>query len=150
MAALSIFAGTVYGNAQHVAEEVQSSLSEQGIECEVFMDPAVSDFTEAEAILVVTSTTGQGDIPPNLEFVFADLKDAFPLLNDKPFAVAALGDSSYGDTFCGGGRQFHELLLELQGAAVADMLEVDAIETLEPEKDVVDWVNGIKDKLVGA
>ena len=29
-----------------------------------------------------------------------------------------------------------------------DMLEVDAIETLEPEKDVVEWVNTIKDKLL--
>ena len=148
MPELTIFAGSVYGNAQHVAEQVQEELEGQGVKCEVLSDPQVSDFTDATAILVVTSTTGQGDIPPNLEFVFADLKDAFPLLNQKPFAVAALGDSSY-DTFCGGGRQFHELLLELQGNAVADMLEVDAIETLEPEKDVLEWVNTIKDKLVG-
>jgi len=147
MATLKIFAGTVYGNAQHVAEQVEENLAEQGVDSELESDPSVSDFTDADAILLITSTTGQGDVPPNLEFVFSDLKDEFPLLNDKPFAVAALGDSSYGESFCGAGRQFNELLLELQGKAVADMLEVDALETLEPETMVIEWVNGIKAQL---
>ncbi|WP_282145499.1 flavodoxin [Alteromonas stellipolaris] len=147
MATLKIFAGTVYGNAQHVAEQVEENLAEQGVDCELESDPSVSDFTDADAILLITSTTGQGDVPPNLEFVFSDLKDEFPLLNDKPFAVAALGDSSYGESFCGAGRQFNELLLELQGKAVADMLEVDALETLEPEAMVIEWVNSIKTQL---
>ena len=147
MATLKIFAGTVYGNAQHVAEQVEENLAEQGVDCELESDPSVSDFTDADAILLITSTTGQGDVPPNLEFVFSDLKDEFPLLKDKPFAVAALGDSSYGESFCGAGRQFNELLLELQGKAVADMLEVDALETLEPETMVIEWVNGIKAQL---
>lgn len=147
MATLKIFAGTVYGNAQHVAEQVEENLAEQGVDCELESDPSVSDFTDADAILMITSTTGQGDVPPNLEFVFSDLKDEFPLLKDKPFAVAALGDSSYGESFCGAGRQFNELLLELQGKAVADMLEVDALETLEPEAMVIEWVNGIKAQL---
>ncbi len=148
MAQVSIFAGTVYGNAQHVAEQVEEALATQGVDCELFSDPEVSDFVDAEAILVITSTTGQGDVPPNLEMVFSDLKDEFPLMNNKPFAVAGLGDSSYGETFCGGGRQFFDLLSELQGNPVADMLEVDAIETLEPEKDVLEWVETIKAKLI--
>lgn len=70
------------------------------------------------------------------------------MLTGKPFAVAALGDSSYGESFCGAGKQFQALLNELQATAVADLLEVDAMETLEPEKDVVEWVNSIKDKLI--
>lgn len=149
MATLKIIAGTVYGNAQHVAEQVEENLAEQGIDCELESDPSVSDFTDADAILVITSTTGQGDIPPNLEFVFSDLKDEFPMLTDKPFAVAALGDSGYGESFCGAGHQFYDLLKELQGKPVADLLKVDAMETLEPEKDVVEWVNSIKATLVG-
>ena len=148
MGTLKIIAGTVYGNAQHVAEQVEENLAEQGIDCELESDPSVNDFTDADAIVVITSTTGQGDVPPNVEFAFSDLKDEAPQLNGKPFAVAALGDSSYGESFCGAGKQFYTLLQELQGNAVADMLAVDAMETLEPEKDVVEWVNSIKDKLV--
>jgi flavodoxin len=148
MASLTIIAGTVYGNAQHVAEQVEESLAGQGVDCVLESDPSVSDFTDADALLIITSTTGQGDVPPNLEFVFSDLKDDAPQLTGKSFAVAALGDSSYGESFCGAGKQFQSLLSDLQASAVADMLEVDAIETLEPEKDVVDWVNSIKDKLI--
>ena len=141
MATLTIIAGTVYGNAQHVAEQVEENLAQQGIDCVLESDPSVTDFTDADALLVITSTTGQGDVPPNLEFVFSDLKDESPMLTGKPFAVAALGDSSYGESFCGAGKQFQALLNELQATAVADLLEVDAMETLEPEKDVVEWVD---------
>ena len=148
MATLTIIAGTVYGNAQHVAEQVEENLAQQGIDCVLESDPSVTDFTDADALLVITSTTGQGDVPPNLEFVFSDLKDESPMLTGKQFAVAALGDSSYGESFCGAGKQFQALLNELQATAVADLLEVDAMETLEPEKDVVEWVNSIKDKLI--
>lgn len=143
MSSISIFAGSVYGNAQHVAEEVHTMLEAEGIESEVFTDPEVDDFTNAESVLVITSTTGQGDVPPNLELFFSDLQDSFPLMNGKSFAVAGLGDSSYGESYCGGGRQFFDLLSELQGKPVAEMFEVDAIETLAPEEEVVPWVKSI-------
>ena len=147
MSSISIFAGLVYGNAQHVAEEVQTMLESQGIKSEVFTDPEVTDFTNANAVLVITSTTGQGDVPPNLELFISELRDKFPLMEGKPFAVAGLGDSSYGESFCGGGRQFFELLTELQGKPVAEMLEVDAMETLAPEEEVVQWVKSLAEPL---
>jgi flavodoxin len=148
MSSISIFAGSVYGNAQFVAEEVHDMLGAQGIESEVFTDPETSDFTDAESVLVITSTTGQGDVPPNLELFHSDLSDTLPLMNGKPFAVVALGDSSYGESFCGGGRQFFSLLSELQGTPVAEMFAVDAIETLSPEEEVVPWVKAIAEKLI--
>lgn len=147
MSSISIFAGSVYGNAQHVAEEVQTMLETEGFDSEVFTDPETSDFVDADAVLIITSTTGQGDIPPNLELFFSDLQDSFPLMDGKPFAVAALGDSSYGESYCGGGRQFFELLSELQGKPIAEMFEVDAIETLSPEDEVVPWVKSIAESL---
>ena len=66
-----------------------------------------------------------------------------PLMANKPFAVAGLGDSSYGETYCGAGNQIFALLSELQGNPIADLLEVDACETLEPELEVVEWVKGL-------
>jgi flavodoxin len=148
MAALNIVVGSVYGNAQHVAEEVEKSLSAEGVDCEVLMDAEVDDFVSGDALLVITSTTGQGDIPPNLELVYDELRDTFPLLNQKPFAVVGLGDSSYDQSFCGAGKKFFELLTELQGKPVADLLEVDAMETLEPEADVLAWLEGVKEPLI--
>ena len=145
---VGIFVGSVYGNAQHVAEQVKEMVDKKGHASEVYVDPTLEDFKQAKSLVFISSTTGQGDIPPNLEFFVADLRDAFPLMENKPFAVVALGDSSYGDTFCGAGKQIFELLTELQGSPVADLLEVDAIETLEPENEVVPWVEGLLPKLI--
>ena len=149
MTDLGIFVGSVYGNAQHVAEQVQEMVTGKGFSAEVYMDPTLEDFKQNKAVLFVSSTTGQGDVPPNLEFFVMDLRDTMPLMAQKPFAVVGMGDSSYVDSYCGAGRQIFEVLTELQGKAVAEMLEVDAIETLEPEKDVVSWVESLVPALLG-
>jgi flavodoxin len=143
MSDVGIFVGTVYGNAQHVAEQVEEMLVGKGIEISVYDDPSLEDFKNVRGAIFISSTTGQGDVPPNLEFFIADLREQFPLMEQKPFAVVGLGDSSYGETYCGAGRQIHELLLELQGKPVADLFEVDACETLEPETEVVPWLENI-------
>ncbi|WP_340677674.1 flavodoxin [Paraglaciecola sp.] len=143
MSKIGIFVGSVYGNAQNVAEDVQTMLAANGLNAEIYKDPSLADFQAASSVIVISSTTGQGDIPPNLEFFIEDLRSAFPLMANKPFAVAGLGDSSYHESFCGAGRQIFELLTELQGKAIADFLEVDACETLEPEVEVVNWLQGL-------
>lgn len=140
MSKIGIFVGSVYGNAQQVAEDVSSMIKDKGLDVEVFTDPSLDDFKQVSSVLVISSTTGQGDIPPNLEFFIHDLRDQFPLMEQKPFAVVALGDSSYGETYCGAGRQIFELLTELQGKPITDLLEMDACETLEPEVEVLAWV----------
>lgn len=139
MSKIGIFVGSVYGNAQHVAEDVETMLGAQGRESQVFTDPTLDDFKQVSSMIFISSTTGQGDIPPNLEFFIQDLRDQFPLMEQKPFAVAGLGDSSYGETYCGAGRQIFELLTELQGKPITELLEIDACETLEPEVEVVAW-----------
>ena len=148
MSKIGIFVGSVYGNAQHVAEDVNAMLSAQGLESEVFTEPTLNDFKQVSSLLFISSTTGQGDIPPNLEFFIQDLRDLFPLMDQKPFAVAGLGDSSYGETYCGAGRQIFDLLTELQGKPMAELLEVDACETLEPEVEVVAWAEKLLSELV--
>lgn len=148
MATINIIVGSVYGNAESVAEEVQAFLTGEGHDSAVCTDASVNDFVSPDAVLVITSTTGQGDVPPNIEFTIDELRTEFPLLAQKPFAVAALGDSSYGESFCGAGKICFELLSELQGKPVAGLLEVDAMETLEPETDVLNWLKEVLPKLV--
>ena len=140
MSNIGIIVGSVYGNAQNAAEEAQAFLTNQGHDAELHVDPDVSLFDEHDSFLVVTSTTGVGDIPPNLELFYVDAKDTCPLINNKKFAVIALGDSSYGDSYCGAGTLMFELLTELQGTPISDMVGIDAMETFEPEADVLAWL----------
>ncbi len=147
MVDVGIFVGSVYGNAQHVAEQVEEMLAGKGKSVELFTDPTIENFTQTKSVLFISSTTGQGDIPPNLEIFVMDLREQMPLMAQKPFAVAGLGDSSYGDSFCGAGKQIFDVMLELQGQPVDDLKIVDAMETLEPENEVVPWIEGLIAKL---
>lgn len=141
MAVVSIFVGTVYGGALFTAKEVANKLREAGHQVNLY-DPAPSleDLTQDEAaVLVCTSTTGHGDLPPNLQPFYQELRDKFPLLGGRPFGVITLGDSSYGDTYGGAGALMEELLLELGGRQVKERLVIDALETTTPELEAIPW-----------
>jgi len=141
MAKIAVMVGSVYGAAQYVAEEAQSLLTTLGHDSRLFEEPKLDDVLafNADIWLLISSTTGQGDIPDNLLPFFLDVQSRFPLLTGKHFAVIALGDSSY-DTFCGAGEQLRALLLEIQGTELAPMLRIDAGETLEPETIALPWL----------
>ena len=139
MADIKIFVGSVFGNASEVADLVTDALIADGHSAEQYSSPGVAQLQQASAILVITSTTGQGDIPLNLEDFYLQLHRQIPLITNTPFAVIALGDSGYGDTFCGGGRQMQQILLKLQGRETKEMLSIDSCETLEPELEAVPW-----------
>jgi MioC protein len=141
MAKIALIVGSVYGAAQYVAEEAQSLLSSFGHEVMLYEEAKLDTVLgfNANIWLVISSTTGQGDIPDNLLPFYLDVQNRFPLLTGKKFAVIALGDSSY-DTFCGAGEQLRELLLEIQGTELAPMLRIDAGETLEPETIALPWL----------
>ncbi len=140
MSNISIFVGTVYGNAQSVAEQTQTKLEAFGHTAQVFDDPSVDDFKSATSILFITSTTGQGDFPPNVEMFMSDLGDQMPMMDGKEFAVVALGDSSYGDTFAAAGKAVYELMSDLAGKPKAELKVVDALETFNPEEEVLPWI----------
>ncbi len=150
MVKVGIFVGTVYGAAQGLAQEFATVLQNEGHQTEVFDNPQFDDFTayQNDIALVVTSTTGQGELPDDIVPLFEALRSQFPMLTSMHYAIAALGDSSYGEhRFCGGGRQFDELLLELTATPIHRRLDIDACETFEPEEAGLPWINELIDKL---
>lgn len=136
-----IVVGSVYGGARLVAEEIQTSLENLGhtITCPetVTGDDLSGDIYDL--LLVCTSTTGSGDLPDELIPLHTELVDAPPRVNGLKYAVIGLGDSSYGDTFCGGGRTIDAALEDIGAEQVAPMLALDAMETVTPEDDAVPW-----------
>ncbi len=140
MSNISIFVGTVFGTSTDVANALKKALESHGFSVSCFEPGTLDDFKRAENIIICTSTTGSGDLPDELADLFYQLQDEFPLISTIPFAVIGLGDSSYGETFCGAGKKFDGLLEELQGKRVVPLKCFDATETTEPEKDVLKWV----------
>ncbi|HAT1610716.1 TPA: flavodoxin [Raoultella planticola] len=139
MADIGIFVGTMYGNALLVAEEAEAILSGLGHKAKVFEDPEIQDWQpySGKYVLVVTSTTGQGDLPDSIVPLYEGMKDMYqPHLR---YGIIALGDSTYAN-FCGGGKTFDALLQEQGARRIGDMLMIDASEDPEPESVSNPWV----------
>ncbi|MCF1426410.1 MAG: flavodoxin [Shewanella sp.] len=143
MTRTNLLYGTVYGSAQSVAENLADELKNRNVAVHLWQPDELEGFVPPvdEWLLIVTSTTGQGDLPDDIAPWFCALKNKAPYLAGLRYAVVGLGDSSY-DTFCGGGYQVDELLRELGGDSLAPMLTIDAMETMEPETAALDWLAG--------
>ena len=142
MAKIYIPVGTVSGTAKAVAEACARQLTSEGHDAVVDAAASVDALngTAWDAVLIVTSTTGRGDIPSNLVPFYAALKEQLPLQNGRPFGVISLGDSSYDRTFCNAGALFEERFFELQGQAPVPRVTIDATETQMPDDDALFWL----------
>jgi MioC protein len=149
---VAILSGSVYGTAEEVARHAQNLLKDAGFETFYNWRASLADLQAfgPEALLAVTSTTGMGELPDNLQPLYSAIRDQLPAAwRGLPGAVIALGDASYGDTFCGGGEQMRELFGELGVREVQEMLRIDASESVTPETDAEPWLAQLIDTLKG-
>ena len=141
MTSIRILVGSVYGGALLTARAIQKELEGEGHHVTVLENPTLDDITSNnDPLLVCTSTTGQGELPANLLPFYLALRDQLPQQPGRPFGIIVLGDSSYGDTFCGAGDLMEEALYETAARKVGDTLRIDALETMEPEAEALPWV----------
>ncbi|MEC4087673.1 flavodoxin domain-containing protein [Pseudoalteromonas rubra] len=140
MASITLFVGSVFGNAENLASEVKNDIEQQGHSAVIVDVPTLEQVKSADNLLFISSTTGQGDIPENLLPLVLQMQSQFPMLTGKTVGVVALGDSSYGDTFCGAGRQIDVLVQELNATVTEPRLDVDACEHFEPYEAVAPWL----------
>lgn len=141
MAEVGIFVGTVYGNALLVAEESETLLVEAGHQVKIYEDATLQEWQHYadKVVLVITSTTGQGDLPDSIAPLFHAIKDKLGHQPRLRYGVIALGDSTYSH-FCGGGKKFDALLQEQGAQRIGEVLLIDASEDPEPESVSNPWV----------
>ena len=145
MATILILVGTESGNAQMVADALKPVLVAAGHKVDVTDTAAtVADLQSHEVFLVVSATHGSGDIPTNILPLAEILGRERPDLSGHRYGVIALGDMTYQDTFCGGGKKLDKVF-ELCGAEkVGDRLEVDASSQPLPDEEALGWVESWK------
>jgi MioC protein len=145
MASILILVGTESGNAQMVADALKPALEGAGHAVDV-TDKAASrsDLEAHDVLLVVCATHGSGDIPSNILPLAETLERERPDLSGHRYGVIALGDMTYQDTYCGGGKKVDKVL-ELCGVRrVGERLEVDASSQPLPDEEALEWVEGWK------
>lgn len=124
---LAILYGSHSGNSQKVAVLANQEAQRKGVESRVVSmeDYNARFLKDEEQLLVVVSTHGEGE-PPLAAQELYDLmagKKA-PQLNELPFAVIALGDSSY-KKFCQTGIDFHNFISRQGGKPLRDVAMLD-------------------------
>jgi MioC protein len=146
---VAILSGSVYGTAEAVARHAEQMLKAAGLDAWHKPQMALAELQAFApgAFLVVTATTGMGELPESLQPLYYAIRDHLPAWSGLPGAVLALGDSSYADTFCGGGEQVRELYAELGIFEVLPMLRLDASETVDPVTDAEPWLASLIEQL---
>jgi len=148
MATILILVGTESGNAQMVADALQPVLAGAGHAVDVTDKAATAaDLVAHDVLLVVCATHGSGDIPTNILPLVEALHRDKPDLSGHRYGVIALGDMTYQDTFCGGGKKVDEALERCGARKVGDRLEVDASEQPLPDEEALTWIEGWKTKI---
>jgi len=76
----------------------------------------------------------------------SDLERAKPDLKRVRYGVIGLGDRTYAQTFCFGGRRFDALLRELGARRIGEPLLHDASAGTVPEDVAIEWARGWIDR----
>lgn len=139
---LTILVGTMTGTAQLVAQELELRLDDGDTHVRaVLMDERdASVFAGGGLFLICTSTYGQGDVPDNAKKLYESLLRERPDLSSVRYGVIALGDRTYLDTFCNGGKRFDAILAELGAQRIGEVLLHDASAGTMPEEVAAEWI----------
>lgn len=141
---LTILVGTMTSTAELVAQAVQLATEEDDVRIAIKamdgLDAGV--FAGGGLYLICTSTYGQGDVPDNAKALYASLQSGHPDLSGVEYGVIALGDRTYAETFCFGGKRFDELLTDLGAHRLGEVFRHDASAGTMPEELAADWAIG--------
>lgn len=147
MSRILLIAGSVFGAAHALADEITSALQERNHSIIRNDNPVANDLQadDFDWLLVVTSTTGVGELPDDLVPLYNALRNTPPRIAGLRYVVVVLGDSSYADSYCGGGLALDEALADIGAERITDTFKVDAMEHTEAEIPVLPWLLELPD-----
>ena len=135
-AAILVAYASQTGFAEQLARQTFASLQSAGVlaRIEPLGGLTLDDLSDADRVLLVVSTTGDGEPPDDaLNFTKQSMRQP-AALNNLRYGLLALGDRDYED-FCGFGRQLRHWLQASGAQPLFDPVEVDS----EDEASLRHW-----------
>ena len=123
---IAILYGTETGNAEMLAEDIASHLSDQDASVTNLSDFDPAEFSTETFYIVVCSTYGDGELPASAQPFAERMSAQKPDLDGVHFAVFGMGDSEYPETFNYGGKHIEEILPAAGATLVGERLAHDA------------------------
>lgn len=139
MKTIHLITGSTLGGAEYVADHLNEVLSAQGFSVALFNQATFDDIKSAENLLVVTSTHGAGELPENIQPLFADIAAHKPDFSQLKFGVIGLGSSDY-DTFCNAVNIVTEHLITCGATAVCKPLKIDVTQNFDHDGTAEAWL----------
>ena len=141
---INILWASMSGTAENVAKEFEKLALQKGLTTNLkeLDDVSINDLSNMKNVAIITSTTGEGDLPTNGEGFWDDLKNSKISMKNINYSVCALGDSSH-DIFCGAGKKVDEKILSLGGNKIFRRQECDG-----SDEDSQEWSEGFLAKII--
>ena len=127
---LNILWASMWGNAEDVANNFKDIAESKGhdVDMQELNDVSIDTLALMNDAVIVTSTTGQGDLPSNGERFWYALEETNTQMGNLTYSVCALGDTSHAE-FCGAGHKVNNRLSELGATRKKDIQECDGDDT---------------------
>ena len=141
---ITILFGTETGNAEVLAEDLQTELQDtHEVQICNMSDFDIADFSKEQFYIVVCSTHGDGDLPISAEPFYDVMIEKKPNLSDIKYTIFGLGDMEYEDTFNFACQTIDKLFIEQGATRIGEIQMHDASSGSFPEDLAMDWIKDI-------
>jgi len=123
---IKLLFATQTGNSEDLANRTQEKLEELDFEVDSVnvADLDLDDLTDANKIIFIGSTWGDGEPPDDAIDFFDNLEGAELDLSGATYAILGLGDTSYDD-FCGFAKRVGEHLSRMGATEIMERKDLD-------------------------
>ena len=126
---INIYVGSQHGNAEGVAHEIYGRLKEinKNLEVNIYSLNELLEHSDDKKIIIITSTTGNADIPDNATRFWLKIKKRSLEKNyfeNMNYLILGLGDTNYS-VFCAAAKKISKRLKELSANELNPLVTID-------------------------